>query len=491
MVGRNSAANNFGPTSWVVGQTLGDGCNYAGGAGIQQAIDDVFALGGGIVYVRASTVPYVVNLTLRDGVDLIGITVDGRPPAFFNQVIIQGAHTFTPAAGDAEALVSNIHFEDPAFGDLFTINSSGGGSFVLFAAKFCNLTTFSGGVGVGRAAVVNAGAGSSCLFVVYDGQITSDNIGIETTGAGSAQIQMTNSQGSSATDFIRFSSTASNIVLSNSDIGANNFGINDTVGLCGMQLSRSSIGASGPAIHTAGLGASVEVYHCNLTSSAGSGFAVDGTGNFQFVDIGFLGSAVGLDPAMNIVPIEWQPYAKSATAPALPSTLVGQRGTSCFDDTEFTVTDGFVQIIGGPPAGSFPTDSGTATPAAGVLNILGGPGVTTSAAGNTVTINSVVWTDAAGMVTVTPDSGTIDTSGLAVITLPAAPLRGEECRIISVLAGTVVTANVGQQIQIGAVLSSVGGTATGTAAGDTLYLTWSPSGVAWFSIATTGNWVLA
>lgn len=42
---------------------------------------------------------------------------------------------------------------------------------------------------------------------------------------------------------------------------------------------------------------------------------------------------------------------------------------------------------GGPFANSFPTDVGTATPAAGVLNILGGDGINTAGAGNTVTVH--------------------------------------------------------------------------------------------------------
>jgi len=54
-----------------------------------------------------------------------------------------------------------------------------------------------------------------------------------------------------------------------------------------------------------------------------------------------------------------------------------------------TITNGAgtinMETAGGIP-GSFPTDSGTATPAAGVLNILGGDGIATSGASNNVTV---------------------------------------------------------------------------------------------------------
>lgn len=43
--------------------------------------------------------------------------------------------------------------------------------------------------------------------------------------------------------------------------------------------------------------------------------------------------------------------------------------------------------VSGAVADSFPTDSGTATPVAGVLNVFGGNNISTSGAGNTITID--------------------------------------------------------------------------------------------------------
>lgn len=70
---------------------------------------------------------------------------------------------------------------------------------------------------------------------------------------------------------------------------------------------------------------------------------------------------------------------------------VGNPGTN-------TITFSITGII----PDSFPTDSGTAIPSAGVLNILGGSGITTSASGNTITIDA---SGGGGITTIDGDTG--------------------------------------------------------------------------------------
>lgn len=78
-------------------------------------------------------------------------------------------------------------------------------------------------------------------------------------------------------------------------------------------------------------------------------------------------------------------------------------GVASFDSADFTVTAGFVELntaVGG--ADDFVTDSGTATQVGGSINILGGTGIDTSGAGDTVTISV---NTASVSQTLTADSG--------------------------------------------------------------------------------------
>ena len=175
------------------------------------------------------------------------------------------------------------------------------------------------------------------------------------------------------------------------------------------------------------------------------------------------------------------------------ASAAANAGLASFNSVNFTVdANGWVSLVG-TVATSYPTDAGTAIPAAGVLNIVGGPGITTSGVGNTVTINSVVFTDRAAPATVTSDSGSYSTATIA-LTLPAAPLQGELCEFVVTTAATVltVTANAGQTIRIGNIASSVAGTATSLSAiGDALVLRFQAATLTWWATSSVGNWLLA
>lgn len=62
-------------------------------------------------------------------------------------------------------------------------------------------------------------------------------------------------------------------------------------------------------------------------------------------------------------------------------------GTGDITVTGFPITNTLQISLAGSLSNSFPTDAGTATPVAGVLNILGGVGIGTTGVGNTVTVN--------------------------------------------------------------------------------------------------------
>lgn len=98
---------------------------------------------------------------------------------------------------------------------------------------------------------------------------------------------------------------------------------------------------------------------------------------------------------------------------------------------------------------SFPTDSGTGTPAAGVLTIAGGSGVVTSASGSTITISSPAWTEVTGTsVGMAVNNGYIlNNAGLVTATLPATAAVGDVIEIRGKGAGGwLIAQNAGQTI---------------------------------------------
>lgn len=137
-------------------------------------------------------------------------------------------------------------------------------------------------------------------------------------------------------------------------------------------------------------------------------------------------------------------------------------------------------------------DSGGAlSPNVGNMNILGGPGVTTSGSGNTLTINSVVFTDQGASTSVTADSGSFSTAAIT-LTLPASPAQGEECIFVASTADALVIQAAGTQvINFGNSASSAGGTLTSTAKGDSVTLRYQSSSDDWFVVGSQGNFTVA
>ena len=144
-------------------------------------------------------------------------------------------------------------------------------------------------------------------------------------------------------------------------------------------------------------------------------------------------------------------------------------------------------------ATTYTADTGSATPAANNLNILGGPGVTTSASGSTVTINSVVFTDQSASTAILSDSGSFCTNGAGIILdLPAAPSQGELIEVVCTTANAVaIDAPVGDFIRAGALITSSGGTLTSTAIGDSVVMRFSNADQTWYCTSIIGTWLVA
>ncbi len=158
----------------------------------------------------------------------------------------------------------------------------------------------------------------------------------------------------------------------------------------------------------------------------------------------------------------------------------------------------FTAVTGNVPSNvpiTFHTQAGDAVSAANVINIYGAGASASSGAGNTVTItttsNVVPWTDEAAGFTAAVNNGYFCTAALTAL-LPAAPTQGQIVVIETVTASSVVVqANTGQTIKMGSGSSTVAGTATSAATGNSVYLVYRSVSATWYSISTEGTWLLA
>lgn len=179
---------------------------------------------------------------------------------------------------------------------------------------------------------------------------------------------------------------------------------------------------------------------------------------------------------------------------AVASTTAANNGLSHFDSGDFTVdANGFVSLAGGGAAQTITGDSGgPLSPTTGNWNIIGGPGVTTSGSGSTLTINSVVFTDQGISTSVTSNSGSFATAAIT-LTLPAAPAQGEVCEFVATSAAVlVVDAPSTHLIRIANAITSAGGTASSSGlAGDSLSLRYRASDTTWYATSVIGVWQTA
>ncbi len=149
-------------------------------------------------------------------------------------------------------------------------------------------------------------------------------------------------------------------------------------------------------------------------------------------------------------------------------------------------------VAGGSTTGQTITgDSGGAlAPSSGNWNILGGPGVTTTGSGSTLTINSTVFTDTTAL-TMAVDNGYFATAA-GSYNLPATAAQGELITIVCDTAGAVVVdAPALNFVRIGTLITSSGGTCTSTSQGDVLVLRYRLSSLTWHAVSVIGTWVVA
>jgi hypothetical protein len=148
-------------------------------------------------------------------------------------------------------------------------------------------------------------------------------------------------------------------------------------------------------------------------------------------------------------------------------------------------------------ATTYTTDSGNAVPAAGVLNVLSGPGMSTSGSGNTITLTNtgggLDWSvETAASVQMVVNHGYIANRASAItFTLPVTAAVGSIIRItgINTALGWAVAQNAGQSIRIISVSTvvGVGGSLASTAVGDSIELVCVVADTTFNMISVMGN----
>lgn len=130
---------------------------------------------------------------------------------------------------------------------------------------------------------------------------------------------------------------------------------------------------------------------------------------------------------------------------------------------------------GGSNVTQIDADTGFAVPIAGVINIFGGTGASTTASGNTVTINvtatGFTWnvvTSATNPNQIVASNGYICSGASQVVfLLPLAPNVGDTFKIVSFSSTFKITENGGQSMRIGTQITTLGsGTVTSNSVGD-------------------------
>lgn len=190
--------------------------------------------------------------------------------------------------------------------------------------------------------------------------------------------------------------------------------------------------------------------------------------------------------AANTYTIEVQRSTSNAT------TDVSKNGVCHFRTSDFTVDANAFVILSTTGAGKTITgDTGGAlSPTSNNWNILGGPGVTTSGSGSTLTINSVVFTDTTAT-TLAVDNGYFATAA-GNYPMPATAAQGELIQVVCDTSGAVVLdCPASNFIRIGSLITSSGGTVTSTQQGDSLTLRYRLSSLTWEATSVIGTWIVA
>ncbi len=227
--------------------------------------------------------------------------------------------------------------------------------------------------------------------------------------------------------------------------------------------------------------------------------------NIEFILVGF--TSIG-----GVLEAVWMPFSAQGAllrvgvpngdTPVEPDSNGLLNFTSNDASVTITGTDGGLNAqdidfsVGPTVAITYQTDSGSATPAANILNVIGGGGATTSGSGNTITVtaeSSFIWSTITASQILVANNGyfCISPGGALTLALPSvgSTVIGQEIKVtLDGATSFQITQAASQQIHIGSsnTTTGAGGSITTTASGDTIHLV-AQSSTRWNAISWVGS----
>lgn len=408
------------------------------------------ASAGETIFLRPGT--YTEDITLKSSVSLVAF--DGSDDA--SVVLIVGKCSYSESGRTSIsdiALVTNSDFSLEVTGSnnctvilsgitLSCINNTGinfsnSNSSSQIVLYNCSANLLGTGIALYTMSSIGSISFQDCVFVNESGSTTlSDN------SAGAVLFQGCNSScpiSNSSTGFLSF---------------VNGFQGTDsintaciTVNGSGAQIFNSSFFSGTASSISIGSGSLATCSNCFFNSSNSN--ALSGAGTLNYADLSFANSSDISVSTQN--PLVWKPYATQGTS------ITATVGTSSFNQSDFTVTNGFVSLTGA--AGFDWNDINQSTQPA---NLVANNGYICQAGG----------------------TGNVSSA------LPSASRVGDLIEItLDGATSWTITQAVGQQIRLGIsqTTSGVGGSIVSTQQGDSLRMVCSVANLRWNVLSSIGN----
>lgn len=323
----------FPITPFVVGPV-----GQAGYQTIQAALDAANTAGGGIVYVQPGT--YTENLNLYSGTEIIGTPPSSDTTSAGNSVIISGVHT-PPSTGLFS--FSQVRLESATH--VFNSNVAGDANIIV---KNCGISLVNG-------YIFNLPNWIGTLFMLNLNDFSLNNgIVNNPTGTSGIIIQTCSLGGGSNV----LTGAANDIVIRNSNIySACTFDQSAIVGcynssfFAAISFTNSTVATIFACYFSTDAVAAINIdatSSCSISQgyiNSSNNPAIDGNGTLNYTDIVFESNS-SIAGTLTVASKAWKPYGTSG------NTSTSIRGTAGFDSTQFSVSDGFVQLATG--LGRFP-----------------------------------------------------------------------------------------------------------------------------------------